>query len=598
MKESTFPEAIVQGFSRLNQRRFEPDQAINWQEKLVEWVTGQGSKRLTDEPAKPSRWRLLSLWAAIVLAFVILEGRAIHLMLFQRRRFTLQAQENRILIRRVIAPRGLIFDRHKTPLSRNSPAFRIVQGEKTALVDRETALMLEATEAAEVVVDSVRMYPYNELFAHLVGYIAEISKEELTQDRFKDYQPRDRIGRAGIEQTYEDELRGVNGRELVEVNVRGEEIRKLAWEEHRPGNSLRLTVDLNLQKVAFDALKKGLQESHSSGGAVVVNDPTNGEILSLVSLPSFNPNLFIKGDVSELTGVLEDENYPLVNRAISGSYPPGSTIKPVIAVGALESGVITPETTIEDTGIISLGPYTFSNWYYTQYGKVEGPLDLVGAIRRSNDIYFYRLGEKLGPEKMATWFERFGVGRNLGIELPGEAAGMIGSDEWKRKNLGQPWFPGDSLHLAIGQGFIQATPLQINLMTATFANGGTLWQPGVVKALERPDGSVDEVGGKVLVKDFVSPETMEVVREGMHQACAPGGTGWPLFDFPVAVGCKTGTAEVGNQAGDVHAWFTTFAPFEDPEIVITVLLENGGEGSSNAAPVAQEILGWWFGPGR
>jgi len=311
--------------------------------------------------------------------------------------------------------------------------------------------------------------------------------------------------------------------------------------------------------------------------------------LILYSSFSFDPNLFIKSDSSEVLRIINDETKrPLFNRAISGIYPPGSTFKIVTAVAGLEEGKITPQTLIADTGIITVGAYKYTNWYFTQYGKTEGEINLEKAIGRSTDTFFYKLGEMVGAEKLIEWARRFGLDKSFGLDLPGEAAGFIGTPEWKEKVKKESWFLGNTYHLAIGQGDLALTPLGVNLMTAAIANGGKVCVPRILRIGEKNTFYKEEC------RDLgIKRETLETVKRGMVKACASGGTGWPFFDFKPEVACKTGTAETGD-GKTTHAWFTVFAPVENPEIVLTVLVEKGGEGSGVAAPIAKEILKKYF----
>jgi penicillin-binding protein 2 len=370
-------------------------------------------------------------------------------------------------------------------------------------------------------------------------------------------------------------------------------------------------------------------------GAIVVSTP-DGKILSLVSSPSFNPEVFIKAiectdlvkkdeecvrNTNKLKDILSSSDQPLFNRAIAGLYPPGSTFKIVTSVAALEVGVINKDTKVEDTGQIEIGPYTYANWYFTQYGKKEGFLDLVKAIKRSNDIFFYKTGEWLGITKLSSWAREFGLGRKTGIILSGEEGGLVPDASWKKEVKKESWYLGDTYITSIGQGDLQTTPLQINQMASVIANNGLWCKPLIVDKFFSEE-VFDEVYFKPECRELpILQETIELVREGMREACEVGGTGWPLFKFQVAndklkiddknffiapestrsaekrvripVACKTGTAET-YEGEEPHAWFTVFAPVYDPEIVVTVLLEKAGEGSYEAAPVAYEILKEWF----
>lgn len=369
----------------------------------------------------------------------------------------------------------------------------------------------------------------------------------------------------GLGRVYDGKLRGRDGGLLVETAADGSIIREIGRNEPQTGDNLTTVLDKGLQQKAY-ALLAGRK------GALVASDPASGEILALVSSPGFNPEAVEK--------YLTDKNLPLFNRAIGGVYPPGSTFKIITAAAALEEKKIDSTTLIEDTGEIQIGPYRYGNWYFSQYGRTEGWLNLIGAIKRSNDIFFYRLGESLGIRALSDWAKWFGVGNKAGIDLPGEAAGVMPDPEWKQMVKKEDWFLGDTLISAIGQGDILMTPLQVNQMTALIAAAGKACRPHL--AGEADCRNLD-----------INQETIGLITDGMKQVTQAGGTAFPFFDFPFPVAGKTGTAEYGDK-DKTHAWFTGFAPADKPNIVVTVLLEGAGEGSAQAAPVAKELLAYWF----
>jgi penicillin-binding protein 2 len=256
----------------------------------------------------------------------------------------------------------------------------------------------------------------------------------------------------------------------------------------------------------------------------------------------------------------------------------------VTATAALQTGKISPGTKIEDVGVIKLGDIEFKNWYFNQYGRKEGFLDIVGAIKRSNDTFFFRVAQRIGEDTLISFSKDFGLGKKSGIEIPGEVSGLVPDGVWKQKTIGEVWYPGDTLNMSIGQGYLLTTPIQIASVTATVASGGKVIQPTIFKT-ETPK----VVNSNIAQKDYIN-----LIKEGMRQAVEPGGTAFPFFGFKIPTGGKTGTAEVGENI-EPHAWFTAFAPYDDPEIVVTVVLENAGEGSREAAPVVKEILSWYFG---
>ena len=518
----------------------------------------------------------------LLLSFLVLAGRLFQLQVVGGGKNRELAEGNRIKVIKIPAPRGVIYDRQGRVLARNIPIFNC---------DREEALKLEAG-GKEVETGIGREYPYGEVLAPVIGYLGEAAEGEIANyqiDKLSNCELKagDLVGRTGVEQQYDCLLRGDDGGELVEVDAVGREVRKIGRKEPVLGKDLTLTVDAVLQKTAYEALG-------NKKGAAVVSFPATGEILTLVSSPSFDANLFEaakwqSGKVSELGKILNDPRQPLFNRAISGVYPPGSTFKLITAAAGLEEGKIDKNFTIDDPGIIQIGPYRFGNWYFLSYGKKEGPVDLVKAIQRSTDTFFYKVGELVGIEKLAGWAGKFGLGKTLGIDLPSEAEGFVPDEAWKKKTKGEPWFLGDTYHLSIGQGDLLVTPLQMNNWTAAVANGGKVCQPYLTEV----QSSKFKVQNEQCRDLGLKKETIELITEGMKKACEPGGTGWPFFNFKIPVACKTGTAEYGDPKGQTHAWFTVFGPAEKPEIVVTVLVEGGGEGASVAAPIAKKILEEW-----
>jgi penicillin-binding protein 2 len=389
----------------------------------------------------------------------------------------------------------------------------------------------------------------------------------------------------------------------------------LGQDDPTAGKNITLTLDVKLQEAAFAAMKDVKK------GAAIVSTP-KGEVLALISKPSFDPNLFtmeqdykISSSSAYLTlsDVLSDsDNQPLLNRAIAGVYPPGSTFKLIVASAGLADKVIDENWQIDDTGVLTVGSFSFSNWYYTGYGGTDGMVNVVKGIKRSNDIFFYKLAEKVGVDKVSQMAKQFGLGEPLGIDLQGESAGTVPTQNWKLKNIGEQWYLGDTYHYGIGQGYLLTTPLQVNGWTQAIANGGTLYKPHLLK--DQPPVA--------LSKNLLDVHSSDLIKEGMVEACSPGGVAWPLFNYTVknaklpidgknilgvdpasgsadmrhvVVACKTGTAENGGNDTLAHAWITLFAPAYNPQIVVTVLSENSGEGSNVAGPIAKKILDNWFG---
>jgi penicillin-binding protein 2 len=590
-----------------------------------------------DSGVSPVPVRFLAV--ILLLGLGILLTRLIYLCVVNGSWYRHLAEGNRIREVKITAPRGIIYDRKGIPLVRNIPVF--------AGSDGTMYFEQVATPAMNLTEKIARQYLFGSAFAHVVGFVGEIGGDELKTQRVTNVLPKtdnhiyesgDIVGKLGVERTYDEILRGVDGRQLSEVDATGRPIRLLGSIAPAAGKNITLTLDSDLQSAAA-------QEMAGKKGAVVVSNPLNGEILALYSSPSFDPNLFIRQE-SGVSQILSDTNQPLFDRTISGTYPPGSTFKIVIALAGLESGKITPETKFEDTGILHVGSFSFSNWYFTQYGKKDGLVDIVKAIERSNDIFFYKAGEAIGIDNLAVWARKAGIGKLTGIDLDNEAAGLMPDIEWKEKNKGEDWYLGDTYHVSIGQGDVSTTPLQMNFWTNIIASGGKLCRPhltslqSTVYGLQSSDKSHQSTVYGLRIKDKnidnnfctnlgVHEETINLIREGLVGACSTGGTGWPLFNFKVPVSpagrqsskinidgidfleptdasasaknmveiptaCKTGTAEYGDPKNNTHAWFTVFAPVHKPQISVTVLVEGGGEGSNVAAPIAKKILEKWF----
>ncbi|MEX2007149.1 MAG: penicillin-binding transpeptidase domain-containing protein [Candidatus Levyibacteriota bacterium] len=578
--------------------------------------TYTGSKRHYGEGGGSSvRSLLLPLIAGIIIVFLFL--KLFSLQILQGNYYKKLADNNRTKTIVIHAPRGIIFDRYGTPLVFNIPGFREVKGEKINLLTQEEALPFLAQKGSNLEIDSLRQYPYREAFSHVLGYTSQISPQELKQDQFLDYDGGDIIGKAGIEQRFEQMLKGIDGKKLVEVDSQGKEIRSLGESDPISGKDIVLAVDAGLQKATYNAMK-GVKK-----GAAIVSSP-KGEILSLVSNPSFDPNLFTLGEqyrpatdsaYQNISSILLDSlSQPLLNRAISGTYPPGSTFKLITAAAGLENRIIDENYIVSDNGTLKIGEFSFANWYFTQYGKTEGDVDVVKGIKRSNDIFFYKLAEKIGVNTISETAAKFSVGETLGLDLNGEAKGILPTTSWKEKEIGEQWYLGDTYHYGIGQGFLLTTPLQVNGWTQVIANEGILYEPHLLKNQK----------SKVKSQKFLSEKTVSLIRQGMIEACEPTGVAWPLFEFrvknsklridgknflavpestssahfgdyrKVSIACKTGTAQHGGDETLPHAWITLFAPAYNPQIVVTVLSESSGEGSNMAAPIAKKILEYYF----
>ena len=480
--------------------------------------------------------------------------------------------------------------------------------------DRKWFLLAENKDAnlssSTNYIRSERIYYFPEETAHVIGYRQIADKKDLAMDACqRKLIQNEKVGKKGVEKLFDCDLRGVPGKKLVEVNASGKSEGVIAVISPIDGTAIRLALDIELQRTAYHALK-------NRRGAVIAMKPSTGELLAFVSSPSFDSTLFEKGN-PKVDEIFNNKEKPLLNRITEGVYPPGSIFKPIIAAGALEDNTVSDSTIFQDDGFVMAGTLRFGNWYFLQYGKTEGPVNMLKAIQRSNDTYFYQLGEKMGPEKMQTWAEKFGLGTLVDIGLE-EAEGTLPSPFWKSEVLKENWYLGDTYNYSIGQGYLLTTPLQMAHALEPFANNGTQCKPQLLKSTP-PE----------CIKLPLQQKTLDLIKEGMKKACSAGGTGWPLFDFkvkktelfakelelipeekrasaearmnrdskyfkPIQTACKTGTAESHAKSGIPHAWINVFAPFDNSEISITVLVEEGGQGSDVAAPIAKEVLQTYF----
>lgn len=461
----------------------------------------------------------------------------------------------------------------------------IIEPRRGKIVDRKGFVLAE-NKLADIKKNderliSSRSYNAPEVIAPLIGYRQKADRFDLKNDGcLYKLKIGDKIGKKGVEKVYECLLRGRQGQKLIEVDAERKYLRTLSLLPPQDGESIQLALDFELQEKAYDLVK-------NYRAAVVGIKPQTGEVLIFVSSPSFNPQGFENENINQTASYVKDENKPLFNRATEATYPPGSIFKLILAAGALQEKKLDEKTEFEDSGILKAGPLTFGNWYFLQYGKTDGMVNIVKAIRRSNDIFFYKTGDLLTPTKIKTWAEIFGYGKKTGIGFD-EAEGLIPSEFWKQETFHDQWYLGDTYNLSIGQGYLLVTPIQVISVTAAMANGGYLCKPQLLRT-QNLESRIQNCK-----KLPVSEKTLSLVSEGMKQACSPGGTGWPLFDFKPQVACKTGTAEAKDKNTLPHAWFTVFAPFEKPEIALTILLEESGQGSDVAAPIAKEILKQYF----
>lgn len=517
---------------------------------------------------KRESWLSWALRGVLILGFLIIFARTFELTVIKGNYFRNLSEGNRIRRVPITAPRGQIIARGGEVLVGSREVRRaIVLNLAEGFTKSEN---LEGAGVEDIVTEHERVYPFGEKFAHVSGYLGEVNEKEVGKINPVCHEkgpmaPGALVGRGGLEESYECLLGGVNGEELIEVNSAGGKVRVLGKRAPIPGGDLKTSIDANLQITVSKMMKE-------TKGAVLVTD-SKGRVLALFSSPSFDP--------TNVVSALTDPDLPLFNRAIAGEYHPGSTFKPLVAVAALSDGKVTKDYLFEDPGVLTVNAFNYTNWYFNQYGRTEGQINIVRAIARSTDTFFYKVGEILGIDKIASWAKDFGFGRPTGIDLPGEADALMPDAAWKEKVKGERWFLGNTYHVSIGQGDVTATVVQINALVETVANGGKLCSP--------------KIAAEPACRDLnLKREVLDTVKEGMIQACQSGGTGFTFFDFEPKVACKTGTAET-NLDGKTHAWFTVFAPAQDPEIVATVLVEGGGEGSRVAGPLAREIFNYWFG---
>jgi penicillin-binding protein 2 len=461
------------------------------------------------------------------------------------------------------------------------------------------------------------------LTGHLLGYTGPIPAEQFSQYETKGYNLIDVVGLAGLETEYEEWLRGIKGWESIEVDVTGRKVRTVSQNiKARPGHNLQLTIDIGLQKATTEALQEYMDEVGSKQGVAIAINPKTGEILAMVSLPTYDNNMFARGITPrELSLLSEDSWNPLVNHAIAGLYPPGSTFKIIPAAGALQERTVFPDTTFVDEGILYLPnkfepdnldlAQPFYCWLRTGHGEVN----MISGLAYSCDVYFYQVGggyepieyEGLGEERMGRYAEMFGLGEVTGIDIPGEISGLVPNRKWKRLNYAETWLTGDTYNMSIGQGFVLVTPLQMLNATAAIANGGALYRPHLVKEILDADDNVVKVNEPEVIRQLeVEPQFIQLIQQGLRAVVDwDQGTAHEDFDVPgVMVSGKTGTAEFCDEYpqcldrdGRVktsHAWFTSYAPSYNPEIATVVFIYGGGEGSKVAVPVTNKILRYYF----
>ena len=589
------------------------------------------------------RDRFTFFFWVILAAVCVLVLRLWYLQIIKGEDLLKRSENNRIRIREVKAMRGIVLDSRGVVLVENRPSYDVVifpedvkdlKGlveklealyAKVGLtfpmdyetirenrrpftplrvdrnISREKLALIEthSLELPGVGIDvmPVREYYYGESMAHVIGYIGEVSREELERDRTSGYKSGDFIGKFGLEKALDRYIRGKPGGEQVEVNVVGRKVKTLGRVEPVQGYRVLLTIDSQVQKAAWAAME-------GKAGAVVALDPRDGSVLALVSRPGFDPNLFNRGVSADVwERISSNPLHPMENRAIAGQYPPGSTYKLIVAAAALEEGIVNAETAFNCPGHFEMGTRTFRCWRKQGHGRVS----LHRAIVESCDVYFYNVGRLLGVDKLAEYAQAFGLGTRTGVAMTGERRGLIPTRDWKLARFGIPWQPGETISIAIGQGYNTVTPLQLANAYAAVANDGEFFTPRIVKRIETDDGEIiEEFRPEKKAVLPVSRENLQLLKKALWGVVnEPGGTGAQARVPGKDVCGKTGTAQVIGMAEDDdgssypyeyrdHALFVSFAPRDNPEIVVAVVAEHSGHGGSAAAPVAKKVIEAYF----
>ena len=623
--------------ANLSMRDIQQKKSLSWIKVVQPYHNLGRSDRLPKRGAAVIMARTcIGVWILVVCL------QLIHIQIVDGNRYRALANGNRLRERVVYAPRGRILDRNGVELTQNVTTSQLVvypyllaktedgsrQTEKIAKIlgltpqslnkqleglrnndinayviarrlDQATIVTLEESipSLPAYAIEDVPSRRYNSDYGlgTILGYTGLVTPENLEQSK-DSLLPTDRIGQAGVESSFDATIRGVNGREKIEVDATGQPISLLARQQPKVGKDLKLTIDLSLQKSLYEATLTYMQKSGNGRAASVIVDPRNGDILAMVSLPSYDNNEFVEGISQEQYDQLRnDPTQPLLNKVISNGYATGSIIKPLVASAALQEKIVTPETTIIDKGFIELKSqfdpavsYRYNGWNLSGLG----PMQVRSAIANSSNIYFYTVGggyegqQGLGVDRLTRYYRAFGLGAKTNVELPNEQAGRVPDPAWKKAYYNEDWFVGDTYNISIGQGDMLVSPLQITMAESAIANGGTLYRPRI---------SMDE---QVVVtrKLAIDSENLEIVREGMRQTVVRGTTNPALFSkLPVQVAAKSGTAETNSPGGrPPHSWYVAFAPYPSPDLLATVLVEEGKEGVSVSAPAIAEVFARHF----
>lgn len=582
--------------------------------------------------------RLHVMLGICLLLFAILLGRLVYLQLWRGDYYTKQSDGNRLRQSKIIAPRGLIYDKDGKELVNNLPGYAVLlqkqseyKSETLQAISRLLQIPLEeiqkkikdnadyyepvllksdltpnmVTRVEEqrryipelmLQVQPIRNYPYHELAVHALGYVGEVSAYEIENGLFKGITQGSIVGKAGLEKSYDKVLRGEDGAFMEEVDVGGNVVKHYDAVKPTPGKNLQLTIDYRLQKALEDFTDKHLAYLRSSGiapkaraAAVVAVDPRNGAVRAMVSRPDYDPNLFVHGISSkDWNKINNDDSYPLNNKVISGEYPPGSTFKIVTGSAAFELNKVRIDEPIFDGGFHPLVP-TMGN----AGGEVLGWLTFISGLAMSDNVYFYELGYRVGIDNIAKYARIYGFGQKTGIDLEGESNGLVASKQVKREIWNEDWRLGDTFNAAIGQGFNLTTPMQLSVMLSVVANGGIKYQPYLVDSILNADGTLFKKPKREAGQHIdVSQQTIDYMRQGMSATTQEGGTASYFSQLSKPIAGKTGTAE--NSHGRDHGLFVAYGPVDDPELVVVCIVEQGGFGSTAAGPIVYKAFEEFF----
>jgi penicillin-binding protein 2 len=585
--------------------------------------------------------KFLFLVFFIFFVLSIMVFRLFYLQINNGQHYRSIADGNRIRVERIQPKRGVIYDSHSRPLLKNSPSFalqvmpvdlpeveeeflelekllneklggeivlteyvsenilenfqpRIVKESLGYEQAMDLLVLSEKLKGISIVIDRKREYPYQGYLSHILGYMGNISEAKYVELKDQGYYLDDKIGKTGLELFYEDIIKGQSGRKKIEVDSLGKEIKELAREDAVDGQNLVLSLDAELQVEISNLLVSLLKRYNLNKASIVAINPRDGSVLALVSTPTFDNNMFSeKLSSAQYNSLINDPSMPMFFRAVSGEYPPGSTFKIVMAAAGLEAEVIN-----ENTSFLSNGGIWISRWFFPDWKTGgHGMTNVKKALAQSVNTFFYTIGGGykeflgLGLDRINYYAKQFGLSSKSGIDIPNESDGFLPTEVWKNEVKDEPWYIGDTYHLSIGQGDILVTPLQVAMFTSAIANGGILYQPKLLKAIvEGKEGKL--VKHHINNDNFISQENIRIVQKGLEMSVTDGSCRY-LLTLPVESAGKTGTAQHGG-SDQTHAWFTGYAPVNDPEIALTILIEDGGGGSAVAVPLARDILLWYF----